>query len=288
LITSKGRQTRNVNTDPSSSPLAFFAAEVKRLRGIAGMTQDQLAKETIYSAASVAAIETCRLIPSKKFAEYADKAFQVEGHLARLQELVEQTSVLPWFRDLVETERSAVSIRTYESYLVPGLLQTEDYARHAVSATRPRLSEEEIQRAVTLRMTRQQILDDQDDPPKLWAIIDESVLRRETGGKDIMRAQCQHLLDAGQRPHIAIQVIPDAKGVTCAYGKDFMILTFNSTNKRSRAPVAYVEDMRSARYVREQDEVGAYSVTFDYLRSYALDDLQSADLIRGYRDERYV
>jgi transcriptional regulator with XRE-family HTH domain len=277
-----------VNTDPNSSPLAFFAAEVKRLRGIAGMTQDQLAKETIYSAASVAAIETCRLIPSKKFAEYADKTFQTDGNLARLQTLVEQTSVLPWFRDLVETERSAVSIRTYESYLVPGLLQTEDYARHAVSATRPRLSEEEIQRAVTLRMTRQQILDDQDNPPKLWAIIDESVLRRQIGGKDVMRAQCQHLLDVGQHPHITIQVIPDAKGAACAYGKDFMILTFNSANKRPRAPVAYVEDMRSARYVREQDEIGAYSVTFDYLRSYALDDLQSADLIRGYRDERYV
>jgi Domain of unknown function (DUF5753) len=114
------------------------------------------------------------------------------------------------------------------------------------------------------------------------------MLRRHIGGKDLMRVQCQHLLGVGQRPHIAIQVIPDAKGAACAYGKDFMILTFNSTNKRPRAPVAYVEDMRSARYVREQDEVGAYSVTFDYLRSYALDDLQSADLIRGYGDERYV
>jgi hypothetical protein len=98
------------------------------------------------------------------------------------QGLVEQTSVLPWFRDLVETERTAVSIQTYESYLVPGLLQTEEYARHAVSATRPMLSEDEIARAVTLRMTRQEILR-RDEPPRLWAIIDESVLRREVGGK---------------------------------------------------------------------------------------------------------
>jgi transcriptional regulator with XRE-family HTH domain len=275
-------------TDASANPLAFFAAELRRLRAIACITQDQLAETTTYSSSLVAAVETCRRIPSDDFAERADKALGTDGILARLQTLVEQTSVLPWFRDLVETERSAVSIRTYESYLVPGLLQTEDYARHAVSATRPRLSEDEIQRAVTLRMTRQQILDEQDNPPKLWAIIDESVLRRQVGGKDVMRAQCQYLLDVGQRPHIAIQVIPDAKGAACAYGKDFMILTFNSTNKRPRAPMAYVEDMRSARYVREQDEIGAYSVTFDYLRSYALDDLQSADLIRGYRDERYV
>lgn len=275
-------------TDPGSSPLAFFAAELKRLRSIGGMTQEQLAEATTYSPALVAAIETCRRIPSDDFATRADKALGTDGILARLQQLVESTAVLPWFRDLVETERSAVSIQTYESYLVPGLLQTEEYARHAVSATRPRLSEDEIQRAVTLRMTRQQILDDQDNPPKLWAIIDESVLHRLTGGKAVMKAQCQHLLDVGQRPHIAIQVIPDTKGAACAYGKDFMILTFNSTNKRPRVPMAYLEDTRSARYIREQDEIGAYSVTFDYLRSYALDDLQSADLIRGYRDERYV
>ena len=275
-------------TDSASSPLAFFAAELKRLRSIGGMTQEQLAEATTYSPALVAAIETCRRIPSDDFAARADKALGTDGILSRLQQLVESTAVLPWFRDLVETERSAVSIQTYESYLVPGLLQTEDYARHAVSATRPRLSEDEIQRAVTLRMTRQQILDDQDDPPKLWAIIDESVLHRQIGGPDVMKAQCQHLLDVGQRPHIAVQVIPDAKGAACAYGKDFMVLTFNSSNKRPRVPMAYLEDTRSARYIREQDEIGAYSVTFDYLRSYALDDLQSADLIRGYRDERYV
>ena len=70
-----------MNTEPSSSPLAFFAAEVKRLRGIAGMTQEQLAKATIYSPASVAAIETCRLIPSKEFSERADKTFDSDGHL---------------------------------------------------------------------------------------------------------------------------------------------------------------------------------------------------------------
>ncbi len=276
-----------MNTEPSSSPLAFFAAEVKRLRGIAGMTQEQLAKATTYSPGTVAAIETCRLIASKEFAHGADKALNSDGHLERLQELVEQTSVLPWFRDLVETERKAVSIRTYESYVVPGLLQTEEYARHAVSATRPMLPDDAIQRAVTLRMTRQEILS-QDNPPKLWAIIDESVLHREVGSKDVMRMQCQHLLDMGQLPHIAIQIVPDTKGAVCAHGKDFMILTFNNTNKRPRAPMAYLEDMRSARYVREQDEVGTYSMTFDYLRSIALDDLQSAKMIRGYRDERYV
>lgn len=276
-----------MNTNPNSSPVAFFAAEMKRLRGMAGMTQEQLANDAGYASATVAAIETCRLLPSEDFARCVDKSLGADGHFERLQGLVEQTSVLPWFRDLVETERTAVSIQTYESYPVPGLLQTEEYARHAVSATRPMLSEDEIARAVMLRMTRQEILR-RDEPPRLWAIIDESVLRREVGGKDAMRAQCERLLEVGQWPHVAIQVVPDANGAACAYGKDFMILTFHGCGKRPRAPMAYLEDMRTARYVREQDEVGAYSTTFDYLRSNALDDLRSADLIRGYRNDRYV
>ena len=134
-------------TDPESSPLAFFAAELKRLRGIAGMTQEQLARATNFSAALVAAIETCRRIPSDDFADRADKSLETDGILSRLQKLVEQTSVLPWFRDLVETERKAISIQTYEPYLVPGLFQTETYARHCVSATRPLLPGEDISRA---------------------------------------------------------------------------------------------------------------------------------------------
>jgi transcriptional regulator with XRE-family HTH domain len=271
-----------VNTEPSSSPLAFFAAEVKRLRGIAGITQEQLGEATVYSAATVAAIETCRLIPSKEFSERADKTFNSDGHLQRLHDLVQATSVLPWFRDLVETERKALSIQTYESYLVPGLLQTEDYARHSVSATRPLLSDGDVSRAVVLRMTRQEILN-QDDPPRLWVIVDESVLRRKVGSADVMREQCAHLLAMTRRPHVAIQVIPDSKGASCAYGQQFMILTF-----KSRAPMAYLEDMRGARYVRERDEVGAYSVTFDFLRACALDDEQSAELIRGVMNERYI
>lgn len=276
-----------MSEDPFANPLAFFAGEMKRLRAKIGMTQEQLARLAGYAASTVASIESQHLLPSEDFAKHIDKAFDTDGHFERLQQLVEATSVLPWFRDLVETERKAVSIQTYESYVVPGLLQTEDYARYAVSATRPRLSDDEIQRAVALRMTRQEILN-QESPPRLWAIIDESVLRREVGGKNVMRSQCDHLLTIGQHPHIAIQIVADTKGATCAHGRDFMILTFNSIGKKPRPPMAYLEDMRTARYVREQDEVGIYSTTFDYLRSNAMDDQQSAELIRGYRDERYI
>jgi transcriptional regulator with XRE-family HTH domain len=266
-----------VITDPSSSPPAFFAAEIKQKRGIAGITQEQLARATSYSPASVAAIETCRLIPSREFSEQADRTFNTDGILSRLQALVETSSVLPWFRDLVETERKAASIQNYESYIMPGLLQTESYARCAVSAIRPRLSDDEVERAVILRMSRQEILE-RDDPPRLWAIIEESVLRRQVGSREVMREQCDHLITMGSRPHIAIQVIPDTRGITASYGQAYMVLTFPG----KQPPLAYLEDARSARYVRERDEVGTYSIMFDYLRSSALDDEESSAMIRSY------
>lgn len=265
---------RSVNNDPSSSPLAFFAAEVKRLRGIAGMTQEQLAEAVNYSPATVAAIETCRVIPSKEFAGNADKAFESDGHFARLQHLVEQTSMLPWFRDRFEVERKATEIQEYESYVIPGLVQTENYARCCVSATRPALTADAINRAVALRMTRQEILD-QDEPPRLWLIIDEAALHRINGSAEVMAEQLKHLLRMSERPNIVVQVIPDSEGSTAAGGRPFTILSFVSERT-----VVYIEDLKSARYARRPDEVSVYALTFDHLRSSALTDKKSRTLIQ--------
>jgi transcriptional regulator with XRE-family HTH domain len=276
-------------TDSGSSPLAFFAAELKRLRAIAGMTQEALAEATTYSPALVAAIETCRRIPSADFATRADKALGTDGILERLQPLVETTAVLPWFRNRVEVERNAAEIREYESYQVPGLLQTEDYARAVIGASRPMLAQDAIERAVALRMTRQQILEPADDlpigqehTPRVWAIIDEAALNRAVGSADIMHRQREHLVELAQLPNVTIQVIPNSDGVTCAYGKAFTILTPAAGNGNGNgAPVIYLEDIRNARYVRDRDEVAQYVLTFDHLRAYALNDKRTLDLIRG-------
>jgi transcriptional regulator with XRE-family HTH domain len=240
-------------TDPSANPLAFYAAELRRLRGIAGMTQEQLAKATTYSPSLVAAIETCRRIPSDDFSERADKALGTDGILSRLQPLVEQTSVLPWFKDLVEVERRATEIRIYETYVIPGLLQTEDYARHVVSATRPVLTDEDVERAVALRMTRQEALYREDETPRLWVIIDES----------------------DRRPNVVVQVIPNSEGSTAAGGRNFILLTL-----KAEPAVAYLEDIRSARYLRKPDDVAQYALTYDHLRSNALSDTKSTALIK--------
>jgi transcriptional regulator with XRE-family HTH domain len=274
-------------TDSGSSPLAFFAAELKRLRGIAGMTQEQLAEATTYSPALVAAIETCRRIPNEDFATRADKALGTDGILGRLQALVETTAVLPWFRNRVEVERNAAEIREYESYQIPGLLQTESYARAVIDAARPMLAKDAIERAVALRMTRQQILEpdddlpiDQEHTPRLWAIMDEAALNRVVGSPEVMREQRQHLAELAQLPNVTIQVIANSDGVTCAYGRAFTILTPASGNGNG-APVVYLEDVGSARYVRDRDEVARYALSFDHLRACALNDSKSLALIGG-------
>ncbi len=270
-------------SDPNSSPLAFYGGELKRLRERTGITQTELARRTNYALATVSAYETGTRIPSHDFSERADKVFGTEGDLTRLQAMVDNVSVRPWFRDRVEVERKATEIREYDSYQGPGLLQTEDYARTVVSAGRPMLSEDEIERAVAVRMTRQQILEpdddtplDQEHTPRLWAIMDESALHRVVGSAEIMQAQRAHLAAMAQRPNITIQIIPNSEGVTCAYGRAFSILTVNSGSA-----VVYLEDIIKAGYVRDRDQVAQFTLRFDHLRASALDDKRSLKLIKG-------
>lgn len=261
--------------DPYSNPFAFFASEIKRMRAKLGMTQDELADAAGFAPSTIAAVETCRLLPSEEFAAHIDKPLQGDGHFIRMQELVERTSARPWFHDLIKVERKASEIRIYAAYVIPGLLQTEDYARCCVLPTRPQLTPGEIERAVALRMTRQEILK-RDDPPSLWVVMEESALHRVNGGMDVMAAQREYLLEMSEKPNVVIQVIPEAEGSTVAGGREFTILSFTSD-----PVVVYLEDIGSARYVRKHDEAARYVLTFDHLRSSALRDDRSRELIRG-------
>jgi transcriptional regulator with XRE-family HTH domain len=272
--------------DPNSSPLAFFGSEMRRLRELAGLTQTALAEQVQYALATVSAYETARRIPPLDFAERADAALHADQHLVRLQGLVEQTSVLPWFRPRIEVERSADEIREYESYQIPGLLQTEDYMRAVILAGRPAITADERESAVTLRLTRQTILEPDGNAPidrpadkRLWAIIDESALRRLVGSPAIMAGQMSHLLTMADQPNVIIQIIPENEGVTCAYGRAFSILS------ASNGPVVHLDEIMSARFVRDRDEVSRFTLIFDHLRANALTDSKSAKVIEQMRQE---
>ncbi|MDQ1294416.1 MAG: hypothetical protein QG608_2299 [Actinomycetota bacterium] len=168
--------------------------------------------------------------------------------------------VLPsWFQTYVGLEESASLIRTFEMQFVPGLLQTQDYARAVMAAGQPELSRQEIERRVELRMARQRILT-RSKPPKLWAVIDEAALRRPIGGTQVIRAQIRHLIDLMDRPNITVQVMPFRFGGHAAEGGAFSILRFPETDLPD---IVYVEQLVSALYLEKREQVDRYAQTMD-------------------------
>jgi transcriptional regulator with XRE-family HTH domain len=172
------------------------------------------------------------------------------------------SDVLPtWFEAYVGLEEVATQIRAYEVQFVPGLLQTEDYARAVTLLGHDAASAREIERRVRLRMTRQAVLD-REEPPSVWAVIDEAVLRRPAGSLAIMRGQLEHLAKLALRPNVTIQVIPFAAGVHAAESGPFSIMRFA---ERDLPDVVYVEHLTSALYLDKRDDVDQYMAVMDRL-----------------------
>jgi hypothetical protein len=171
--------------------------------------------------------------------------------------------VLPqWFETYVGLEEAASLIRTYEVQFIPGLLQTEDYARAVTIAGRPALPTEEVERRVKLRMHRQRILDRGPSGPRLWAVVDEGALRRPIGGSRVMRAQLEHLLTMRDRRNVTIQIMPFRFGGHAAEGGAFSILRFPEPDLPD---VVYVEQLASALYLDKREQVDRYGQIYDRL-----------------------
>ncbi|HEX5405164.1 MAG TPA: helix-turn-helix transcriptional regulator [Pseudonocardiaceae bacterium] len=158
-----------------------------------------------------------------------------------------------WFQDYVGLEESAARIQTYEMAFVPGLVQTESYARAVVRRGLPDAPDEEVERRVRLRMDRQRLLDD--PAHRLWAVVDEAVLHRTVGGDDVMREQLAHLVDVTTRPNISVQVVPFRSGGSAAESS-FTLLRFAEPELPD---VVYLEHLCGALYLDKQDEVEIYS-----------------------------
>jgi hypothetical protein len=170
--------------------------------------------------------------------------------------------ILPnWFQSYLGLEEAAALIRSYEVQFVPGLLQTADYARAVILLGHANAPEAEIDRRVSLRMRRQQVLR-RTEPPQLWVVIDEGALRRPIGGPDVMRVQLQALVDATQLPHVRLQVIPFHVGGHAAAGGSFSILRFPD---QDLPDVVYVEQLTSALYLDKRDDVDLYAAAMERL-----------------------
>jgi transcriptional regulator with XRE-family HTH domain len=171
----------------------------------------------------------------------------------------------PWFETHLGLEEAASVIRTYENQFVPGLLQTEAYARAVTKLGHPRASATELERRVGLRIARQRVLH-REDPPKLWAVLDEAVLRRPVGGPDAMRTQLQRLIEVAQMPHVTLQIAPFSLGGVAAAGGPVTLLRFLEPDLPD---VVYLEQLTSALYLDKPEDVDNYLSVMDRLSAEA-------------------
>jgi transcriptional regulator with XRE-family HTH domain len=160
----------------------------------------------------------------------------------------------PWFRTYVDLESAASLIRSYEGQFVPGLLQTDAYLRAVVRGAHLEDGGEELGRRVRLRMARQLLLT-REEPPRLWAVVDEAALRRPVGGREVMRGQLERLVEATKLPNVTLQVLPFAAGAHPAMAGAFSVLRFAD---QELPDVVYLEHLTSALYLNKPDEVDQY------------------------------
>jgi hypothetical protein len=183
-----------------------------------------------------------------------------------------------WFHSYLGLEMAVDLIRTFELQFVPGLLQTPEYARAVFQLGRDKpMAADERERLVALRMSRQQVLTRQ-RPARLWAVLDEAVLRRPIGNKDILKAQLEHLIVAAKRHNVTLQIIPFETGGYTATGGAFTVLRFNDVDLPDKV---YIEHLTSAVYVDKRDEVDGYTLTMDTLSISAAQPRESERLIRN-------
>ncbi|MBL1104142.1 helix-turn-helix domain-containing protein [Streptomyces sp. 5-8] len=191
--------------------------------------------------------------------------------------------VMPdWFAAYLSLEQAAVQIRAYENQFVHGLLQTEDYARALLTAAHPHVPAEAAERRVALRMRRRELLARQ-APPRLWVVMDETVLRRPVGGPEVMRAQIDHLIEVGRLPHVTVQLMPFANGPHPAlWAGAYHLFRFRA---RELPDIAYLNGLVGAVYLDKADEVVVYREALDRLSAQAASGRKTESLLAALRKE---
>jgi transcriptional regulator with XRE-family HTH domain len=188
------------------------------------------------------------------------------------------SDILPdWFEMYLGLESSAAVIRTFELQFVPGLLQTEDYARAVTVLGHKAAPASEIDRRVALRMRRQQVLS-RTEPARVWTVMDEAALRRPVGGRAVMHAQLRHLAEATQARHITVQVVPFRHGGHAGAGGSFSILRFDQSDLPD---VVYIEQLTSALYLENRQDVDNYHEVMNQLSTDALTPDETAAFIES-------
>ena len=255
-----------------------LGGQLRRLREAAGITPERAGFEIRASRSKISRLENGRVKLKSRDVTDLLTLYGVtdEDTRAKFLELVRQSNaadwwrkysdILPdWFETYVGLEAAAATIRSFEVQFVHGLFQTEDYAR-AVTRLRKAAPDDEVERRVALRLKRQELLG-RPNPPNIWSVMDEAVLRRAVGGPAVMRAQFQHLIEVAELPHVTLQVVPFSRGVHAGESGSFTVLRFE---ERGLPDVVYIEQLTGATYLDQRSDVEHYLAVVDELSSVAL------------------
>jgi len=266
-----------------------LGAELRRLREAHSLKLEEVAERLGLAPSTLSRIETGKAPTKSAYLSALLDQYQVddpgvrkvlvdmarEGHRKGWWSIYDD--VLPSGFDIyVGLEAEASGLRSYETDVVHGLLQTTDYALAVLRELRPRDSEEQLQRVVDLRMRRQRLLD-QDPPLDLWLILDEGAIRRNVGGSAVMRRQLEQLVQASRWSNVTLQILSFASGAHAGLTGPFAILEFP---ERTDSDVAYTESVGGMIYLEKDREVRACVEAFDRMRAAALSPVASVDLIQ--------
>jgi transcriptional regulator with XRE-family HTH domain len=284
---------RRIETSADSGPTVLrilLGAQLRRLRTAAGISREAAGYAIRGSGAKISRMELGRV--GFKQRDVADLLTMYgvcdEPEREAFFTLVAQANtrgwwhsfadLIPgWFEAYVGLEEAASVIRGYEAQFIPGLLQTEDYARAVIGWGQPLGGQGDIERRVGLRMNRARLLQ-RPQPPKVWAVIDEAALRRPVGGQEVMRGQIEHLLTICRLPHITIQVSSFDRGGHPTAGGSFSILRFTEP---ALPDVVYLEHLTSATYLDKREDLDIYTTAIDQL---CVEALSASDTTRFLTD----
>jgi hypothetical protein len=271
-----------LGADPRSGPTVLrmlLGTQLRRLREASGVTPDRAGYEIRGSRSKISRMEHGRVSFKKRDVSDLLTLYGVIDEQTRsgFLSLAEQANaqgwwakysdILPdWFEAYLGLEAAAALIRTFELQFVHGLFQTEAYARAVTVLGHRAAPAEEIDRRVSLRMKRQDVLGSP-EAPRVWSVMDEAALRRPVGGHAVMRGQLQRLIEVSKLPHVTVQVVPFRRGGHAGAGGSFTVLRFRQPDLPD---VAYIEQLTSALYLERRADVDHYMEVMNRLSAEAL------------------
>ncbi|MFM9448821.1 helix-turn-helix transcriptional regulator [Streptomyces acidiscabies] len=274
--------------------------ELRRLRESKNMTAEQVAKRLLVSQSKISRLENGRRSISPRDVRDLCGVYEIEDErvVESLMQMARESRQQGWwyaFKDVpysvyIGLEDDASSLRTYSPQVIPGLLQTPEYAAAVIKGALPESSAEDIEKRVEVRLRRQGRLGEQihpvtgevKEPVRLWVVIDEAVLRRTVGSRRVMREQLEHLLELGRLPHVTIQLLPFDAGAHPGLNGGYSILEFAELADSS---VVYIEGVTSDLYLEKHHDVQIYALMYEHLRAQAMNVEVSGQTIESIAKE---